>query len=218
MDIEIFVNSPPLIISELLGKATSVSDTCDFNQAIEYLKQAYQEIAKTGFNHGIETFLRLPLYLQKAGRSNEAWIEFNNLLTKGYPNQPINEIDTAMVHSRIYDKMRLFLQRENRHIEAIKYGIFSYLLFLTFWYKQTEYYKRSKDKSDRFIARRSRQNLALESTEKSITEILLPLLKKSKKQSLLNNFIKFIKLQIKKIPNLNISELNEEIDNLLLTS
>jgi tetratricopeptide (TPR) repeat protein len=215
MDIEIFVNRPPPIISEILSKATSTCETGDFNKAIEYLKQAYQEIAKTGFDQGIETFLRLPLYLQKAGRSDEAWVEFNNLLTKGYPNQSINEVDITMTHSRIYDKMRLFLQRENRYIEAIKYGIFSYLLVLTFWYKQTEYCKRSKDKSDRFLAKRFRQELALESTEKSITEMLLPLLKKAKRESLLNDLIEFLKLQIEKLPNVNLIELSEELNKIL---
>ena len=70
----------------MLKKATELKSS-DINKSIDLLKQAYIEISKTSTNYSIETFLRLPLYLQAAHRSEEAIIEFNNLLENGYPNQ-----------------------------------------------------------------------------------------------------------------------------------
>ncbi len=41
--------------------------------------------------------------LQKAGRNDEAWSEFNRLITTGYPGQ-IGGLVLPMDHSQIYDK------------------------------------------------------------------------------------------------------------------
>lgn len=111
----------------LLKKATSKKKEGDFDNAIKLLKLAYKEISKGPMVYPVDTFLRLPLYLQAAKRNDEAWREFNFLLTKGYPNQMSDLEFIPMDHSIIYDKMRLFLQREGKPELAIKFGIFSFL-------------------------------------------------------------------------------------------
>ncbi|MGM0583014.1 MAG: hypothetical protein ACQETL_20220 [Bacteroidota bacterium] len=97
---------------DLLKKATSKKKKGELDEAVSLLRRAYQKIAAGNTNHGINTFLRLPNYLQKAGNPEEAWNEYNKLLNNGYPNQ-LNDFSViTMEHSKIYDKMRLFLQRE----------------------------------------------------------------------------------------------------------
>lgn len=95
--------------------------------AVACLRAAYEEIARGNVDYGTQTFLRLPLYLQAAGRNDEAWREFNNLLTMGYPNQPSRHIFWETHLALVYDKMRLFLQRENRLRLAVVYGVLSYI-------------------------------------------------------------------------------------------
>jgi hypothetical protein len=73
--------------SELLREATAKKKGGDMEGATKLLREAYVAISKVSTIYSIDTFLRLPLYLQEAGRSDEAWREFNRLLTEGYPNQ-----------------------------------------------------------------------------------------------------------------------------------
>ncbi|KKL69963.1 hypothetical protein LCGC14_2109700 [marine sediment metagenome] len=113
--------------ARLLHEATQKKERGDIDGAIESLQVAYSAIIKTTMDHTVQTFLRLPLYLQQAGKPDEAWAEFNKLLVSGYPNQLEDRDLWPMTRSQIYDKMRLFLQRENRPDEAIRFGIFSYL-------------------------------------------------------------------------------------------
>ena len=115
-------------IANLLKKATQKKRANEIDAAILYLKKAYFEIAKTQIDYSVEVFLRLPLYLQAAKKNTEAWNEFENLLRNGYPNQNSSEETKPMIDAVIYDKMRLFLQRNNQFIEAVSYGVYSILL------------------------------------------------------------------------------------------
>jgi hypothetical protein len=74
----------------------------------------------------VETFLRLPLYLQYAERSAEAWSEFQDLLRNGFHLMASDPLLSPMVHATIYDKMRLFLQREQQALLALAYGLASH--------------------------------------------------------------------------------------------
>src|SRR5208337_327025 len=110
--------------NHLLKQATVKKQAGDIDAAIELLRKAYARMAKVNAGATVATYLRLPLYLQAANRPEEAWREFQKLLTNGYPNQieETKSIDTW----QIYDKMRLFLQRERNHREAAKHAVFSH--------------------------------------------------------------------------------------------
>jgi hypothetical protein len=107
---------------DLLKQATAKKKAGDIDAAIELLRKAYAQMAKGDGGATVATFLRLPMYLQAANRPEEAWREFQRLLTDGYPGQikEAKSIDTWQV----YDKMRLFLERQGKKREARKYGIF----------------------------------------------------------------------------------------------
>jgi tetratricopeptide (TPR) repeat protein len=119
---------------ELLKEATQKKNNDDWNGAINCLREAYKQIAQTKISYPIETYLRLPLYLQQAGRYTESFDEFEKLL-KNLPAKIAKEFShiskqeqdglIAMEASVIYDKMRLASQRENQFTYSVYYQILS---------------------------------------------------------------------------------------------
>jgi len=113
----------------LLKEATALKKAGNLDAAIAKLREAYAAISTTNFTYDVKPFLRLPLYLQEAGRNDEAWKELNNLLL-GFPNQLRNNEVLPMTHSIVYDKMRLFLQREKKVEKVVLFSMFSYLCWM----------------------------------------------------------------------------------------
>lgn len=194
----IVVGNQDKYAAELLRNATEKKDQGKIDEAIELLKKAYKEIAKTNVDYPIDTFLRLPLYLQAAKQPEKAWVEFNNLLKNGYPNQnKIKEL-IPMQEAHIYDKMRLFLQREKDFDKAISYGVYSLISSALGLFNQ------------------NRINEFKSSTENSyLIDRITPMLKKSKKLHLLDTLINITQNHIKKIPNISFEELKYDIEIIL---
>ena len=156
---------------DLLKQATAQEKAGDLNAAVATLRRAYDAIARDTIIYSVTTFLRLPLYLQKAGRNEEAWAEFNRLLTEGYPNQMRGADQKAIDASQIYDKMRLALQRQKRHDEAIIYGVLSLLSMA------------------QGLRGRERKEFM---TRENVAAALEPLLKKAKRSEDLDRFVDVI--------------------------
>ena len=108
---------------ELLKQATIKKNSDDLDGAIKLLRTAYKELDKSSMFYSIQTYLRLPLYLQEAGRNNEAWEEFNRLVLWINSKPRYSAEVTPMEQSIIWDKMRLFLQREGKNEHAIQFGV-----------------------------------------------------------------------------------------------
>lgn len=117
--------------AQLLKDATRFKEKGDLEAAIEALKQAEVAIAAGEVDYGIETFLRLPMYLQAAGRGDEAIQRMNQLLEK-YP-EPWGKkprfdkygrylFQADIARGSIYDKMRLVYKRDKNSTEALIYG------------------------------------------------------------------------------------------------
>jgi hypothetical protein len=103
--------------SELVKESTALHKAGKFDEAVAKLKDAYKEAEEKQLTLTIKDYLKLPPYLQKAKRNDEAWAWFNELIRQ-----------TASDHmslSEIYDKMRLFRQREGNPKDAIKYSVLS---------------------------------------------------------------------------------------------
>lgn len=184
---------------KFLREATAKKKAGDMDGAIESLRDAYKVISKTSINYTIDPYLRLPLYLQQAGKNDEAWSEFNRLIAEGYPNQmKIREL-IPMDHSAIYDKMRLFLQREHKARESVKFGVFSYLS----WGLGLYYQARKKE-------------LKTHISKASIESMIEGLLKKAKKPDLKNELAKVILLETKEFPNIDLANIGRQIDQTVL--
>lgn len=92
--------------SELLKEATARHDRKDFDGATRCLRDAYAVMAGSSTTYPVATFLRLPLYLQKAGRYDEALLEFESLMRR------CDHRDRVVVK----DKMRLAAEREEKRL------------------------------------------------------------------------------------------------------
>lgn len=171
--------------AKLLRQATALKDAGDINAAIVALKKAYKLIAESEEEALLETFLRLPLYLQAAGRTGEAWQEFHHLLLYGIPSRNLNEHD----RSTIYDKMRLCAQREKKDIDTVVYGVLSYIHDLRGRYVS--------GLSDPLFLKYYNQY----STPEQCSSILTTLLRKSHRPDNLDHVRDLVAIWISHIPN-----------------
>lgn len=123
-----------LQISDLSKKATQLSKHNDLDSAINCLQQANDLMAKASLIYTIESRLRLPIYLQQAGRYTEAKAEFENLLmaahsqtTLEFPRLHGVELVRPVAYrkSAIMDKMRLAAQREGDFLPACYFAVLS---------------------------------------------------------------------------------------------
>ena len=172
----------------LLKRATELQKQGDTEGAIAKLKDAYSHIAKSDGSHTVSTYLRLPNCLHKAGRNDEAWREYNKLLTEGYPNQQHAPELFPMEHSQIYDKMRLFLQREGKMERAVVFGILS----LISWELGLRLQKRKKEYA----------------TYKAVEKTVFALLKKAKQESQTTDIAKHVWNNISQLPKVDFAQLS----------
>lgn len=112
---------------EMLKQSTAHYKAGRIEAAIQTLRLAYEELKLSGDCQTVETLARLPMYLQQAGRTQEAWDELTKLLsdTSLVPPNSYSEL-IPMVHSQVYDKMRLLLQRNEQMKLAVAYGVASH--------------------------------------------------------------------------------------------
>ena len=179
---------------ELLKQATIKKNSGDLDGAIKLLRAAYKELDKSSMLYSIQTYLRLPLYLQEAGRKDEAWGEFNRLIL-WVNSKPRYSVEvTPMEQSIIWDKMRLFLQREGKNEYAVQFGVWSYLSWAVGLYMQ-----KRKDELDTYASK------------SSIEKTVKPLLKRAKKEAYLASIVNMISNQLKNLPKLDFKQIADTI-------
>jgi hypothetical protein len=105
-----------------------------------------------------------------------------------------------MMRSDIYDKMRLFWQREGECSVAVKYGILSHMHWLLGLYRQ-----------------RRREELRDCSSRETIEAVVEPLLKKAKKIQQKSALCDLVESEVLKLPSLDVHLVGGAIDQLLLT-
>lgn len=112
----------------LLREATRCKGVGDWDTAVECLRRAYRLIDAGTTIYPIATFLRLPMYLHQSGRKQEAWEEFRVLLARTQSARTREDKQFAFFdRADIADKIRLCLQRDRMHVQAVKYGVVSWL-------------------------------------------------------------------------------------------
>lgn len=175
-----------------LKEASVLKKEKKFSEACDALRQAY---SLPGAEYlMVSEKLRLPLYLQAAGQNDEGWKEFNKLLLEC--QSPVEVL--YMDHSAIYDKMCLFLQREKKYAEAIKFGILSYLSWM-----QGLRVQQRKDELDSCL------------DKGSIKIMLTPLMKKAKLEDRIESVVNAVAQEFKSFPKVDDSRLFAEVYKLL---
>lgn len=201
-----FFSSDP---DKLLKKATNKKKTGDIIAAIENLRKAYKIIGKNWINYGFETFLRLPMYLQEAGKNDEAWKEFNNLIIK------VKNDFIAL--NKIYDKMRLFLQREGKNIEAIKFSVFSYYSWVIELYKRHEEAKSTNEEYRAWEPEEVGIQLKNFTTRENITTNIQKVIKKASKKNITSQIVSIIEEQVEILPKIDFIELGKKLDKIVIS-
>ena len=177
--------------------------------AISLLRKAYTEIARTGAIEKPETFLRLPMYLQQAGNPDEAWGEFNAILAGQYPLDMRDPAFAPLWQSQIYDKMRLFLEREKKTNKAVFFGVLSYLAYgkwLAYQAATEQFPELRKARKDEL-----RQRIDTRTIEASI----LPLLKKAKLGHIMADLTRLIRRHLERGKSLNLAQAHTDVNTVL---
>ena len=140
-----FANNPKA--DAALRRATELKQAGRINEAIEELGNFHLHAEAGNASYPVESFLRLPMYLQAAGRREEAWEQFYKLLKEGYPKQLTDAGVRLAEKSAIYDKMRLFLQRDKNPLLAAHFGVLCYAAWLAALFKQSRMDELVKEQS-----------------------------------------------------------------------
>jgi hypothetical protein len=173
-------------VQKLLKEASRSKRDGDIEGAIVLLKVAYKELNDNSWGFPIEVYLRLPLYLQESGKRDEAWGEFNRLVLWVNSKSRYSREGSPMELSAIWDKMRLFLQREGKKEDAITFGVWSYLSWANGLHAQKRF-----------------SELKTYTNTENITKYMNPLLKKAGQESLRERIVKLVSDSSKQLPDLD---------------
>lgn len=109
-------------VQPLLTKAVAHKKAKEWDEALACLDEAYKLAAQQPYDYmEWSNYLRLPAYLQLAGRNDEAWRWLNNLSCGEFPyREQSNEAAIQLGwRAMVSDKMRLFLEREKKFKPAL---------------------------------------------------------------------------------------------------
>jgi len=188
-------------VQKLLKEASQKKKNGDLDGAIVLLKAAYNELDKHSWCFPIEVYLRLPLYLQEFGKKDEAWKEFNRLVL-WVNSKPRYSCEIApMEVSAIWDKMRLFLQREGKNDYALQFAVWSYLSWAVGLYVQ----KREGE-------------LEEYKAETNIQKTFKTSLHKAGKEFLIDRLVKIILDSLSNLPVVDYREIAKEVQEMMLNS
>ena len=102
------------IARDLLKEATKLKKEKKYSEACEKLNEAY--ISQGSKDLSVKDHLRLPMYLQLDGKSDEGWKILNDLNSKY--TDVYSQVDIA-------NQTRIFLQKENKNKKAIYFGVWT---------------------------------------------------------------------------------------------
>ncbi len=180
--------------SELVKESTALHKAGRFEEAVDKLKAAYKEAEEKQLTLTIKDYLKLPPYLQKAKQNDEAWAWFNELIRQMTSDH--------MSLSEIYDKMRLFRQREGNPRDAIKFDVLSRVHWCLGLHEQVTKMGWDERKDE------------LNNCKASIGEGYVELLKKAKCENFEAGLKKIIDKHMGSFPGIRLPDLVRDINGL----
>lgn len=183
--------------NELMKESTALKKAGKLEDAIGKIKDAYKEAQEKNLTLTVKDYLKLPPYLQKSGKNDEAWKWFNDLI-RASSSDP-------MSLSQIYEKMGLFREREKNPKDAIKYGMLSNMYWCIGLHEQIMQYGFTDRKTE------------LKERKEYITDGygMWQLLEKAGCLHLEKDLRKIIKDHRKEFPNIRIPDVVRDINKLV---
>lgn len=174
----------------LLNDALYAERQGEIATAIELYMQFEHVVVEEQSSHPAEIFTRLPLLLLKSGREQEGWHYFHRYFTRGCPGRTQPQRPEEKWHDRamLCDKARLFLQRAGHHDRAILYGIHFYVARCL-----TVYHCRHLGQ------------LGPMRSQKALSSIVRPLLRKAEKEQLEMAIVSELKQALHLGPKLDVN-------------
>lgn len=127
---------------ELHRLATQLHDKKDYNSSVDTLKQVKERMLVSNVAYGIESWIRLPKNLQKAGLFDEAIKEFSFL---------ISDIDRRLLQHSSYLGKRDHNRLKNYDLSIIYTAMALVYKWQGIADKKLEYEKLSKDYNQKFL-------------------------------------------------------------------
>jgi len=181
--------------NSLMKEATALKKAGEIGDAIEKIKEAYKEAQEKKLTLTIKDYLKLPTYLQKDRKNDEAWGWFNNLIS-AFARDP-------MSLSQIYKAMGLFRERENNRRDAIKFSVLSDIYWCLGLHEQVTQLGCTDRRPE------------LTQCKRNIADGYRDALKKAGCEHLEEKLKKTINEHMKEFPNLHISDLVRDVDRLM---
>lgn len=200
---EINIDKPmneELKIFELRRQATQYEQSGELDKALVCLEESSQFAKNLGFDLSLDDQLRYANYLQLAGQNDRAWSEYNRILSL-FPA----DHDALGI---IYDKMRLFLQHENKSQLAVKFGLLAYI------YNASAFSQRMK--ANNFdLGETPRARFEHIFSDEGINECCESLLKKAKQADLLSKLIIVLGTHLNGLPKIDAKEIAAQTEELV---
>lgn len=181
--------------NDLMKEATALKKAAKFEEAAEKIREAYKSAKENNLTLTVKDYLKLPPYLQKAGKNDDAWGWFNDLI-RTFASDP-------MSLSQIYEKMGLFRERENNTKDAIKYRVLSSLHWCLGLHEQITQHGLTERKQE------------LTQCKKNIADDYGVMLKKAGCEDLENDLKKIIEKHMSDFPNIRMPDVVRDINDLL---
>ncbi len=188
--------------SKLAKEATQLKKDNKYEEALAKFLEALEVGGNEEFSVAVK--LRLPMFYQLAGRGDDAWAEYHRMTEK---------YKSPYELARIYDKMRLQLQKEKSYLGAVPFGIYAYVM-------KVEGFQLFVDESEQMLVsmqghefsdpnvykkaiKVNKQRVKDEISREIILKMLEPLLKKAKVTDKTTLLLKGIATIVKRIADHN---------------
>lgn len=186
---------------DLFKLATDLKSQGKLSEAAECVRKAIEKSHRAGVTHGMNQYVRLPMYLYQAGREREAWQEFHKLLDNRLrPGQDSEGLGVGFMESAIvFDKMSLCLCRSGGFKQAIKYSVMAYLC----------------EVAGLCLQRRKREACPL-ITKTAVSDFVKDLLEDQEMDDLIQPITILMLQQVSLLPNIDLRKVAKDVDCLIL--
>ncbi len=175
---------------DILNEANEESKDKNYDKAAYLAKKAHESALENNMELSITEELKLPMYLTKAGRYEEAEAIYFNILERD--KQDINA-NLKNIY-KTYFKLKTLSNTKKKYLDTMKYGLIGYIL-------QGHYYKTQEPKKYDYMLE-----------DKIIDESILSYTKKTEKEHNIDELREKLKGWLN-VTEIDLKEVEEDISN-----